>query len=117
MGSMIHHAIVVTADTAERGAQAAAAATACGLPGVSAPWVDAINGYATVFVPPDGSNAGWPESDAGDARRQAFVDWLEARRGPDGSSPWSWVEVSYGPDVEKSRVVRADTLGQRGGGR
>ena len=55
-----------------------------------------INSYKTFVVLPDGSKEGWEESEKGNAFRKAVIHRLEADCYSDGSSPWSWVEVSFG---------------------
>ncbi len=50
-----------------------------------------VNGETTVVLIPDGSKAGWAESNEGDKLRERFRNWLK------GHAPrWRWVEVSYG---------------------
>lgn len=64
-----------------------------------------INGTRTLLVPPDGSKEGWGDSDLGDAKRGAFIAWLNDQVYEDGSSPYSWVEVEYGeiaPSITRS---------------
>jgi hypothetical protein len=65
-----------------------------------------INAYSSFMVATDGSKEGWSESDAGDARRKAFIAWLDTQRFEDGSTPFRWVEVQYG-DEEGETVVCA----------
>ncbi len=65
-----------------------------------------MNGWWTFFVAPDGSKEGWDESDAGDAKRESFIEWLERARYSDGSSSLKWVEVQYGDEEGDNRVLR-----------
>ena len=57
---------------------------------------DKINGYTTLFFPPDGSKEGWNESDFGDEVRAHIITRLKEDDYDDGSSPWAWIEVGYG---------------------
>lgn len=57
-----------------------------------------INGYTACALTTDGSKELWPESNAGNALRARFLDYLTA----DG---WQYLEVSYGdygPRIEQS---------------
>lgn len=53
-------------------------------------------GYLTALLPPDGSKEGWQDSDIGDNSRASFIALIESFNYEDGSSPFSWVEISYG---------------------
>lgn len=55
-----------------------------------------INAYTTICLPPDGSKQGCLDSIVGNDLREAFIGFLQSRCYSDGSSPWSWVEVTYG---------------------
>lgn len=102
MGYALHHVIIVIgADMGSRDwmAEAHERASAIGLrptPLVRAP----INAYRSFMVPPDGSNEGWAESDEGNEKRVAFVNWLDDARYEDGSTPLKWAEVAIGDDSE-----------------
>lgn len=54
-----------------------------------------INDYYTFFIPPDGSEDGSPESDAGVKMRRAFMDWVDAQAYEDGSNSICAVELFY----------------------
>lgn len=71
-----------------------------------------LNNVRSFFIPPDGSNEGWEESDEGDRRRDAMIGWLRAQRFTDGSSPLEWAEVLYGDDNGEARVIRHDAEDQ-----
>lgn len=109
MGYIRHHAILVTgADypQAQEWLQAAhrlAIAAGCDVSPISRP---TMNGYQSFTVFPDGSKEGWIESDAGDARRHAFLEWMDKARHEDGSTGVKWVEVQYGDDEGVTRIVR-----------
>lgn len=104
MGYMRHHAIVVTGyepDNHDRVADAYGKAVSLGL-NVSNVIESPVNGYRSFLVAPDGSKEGWDDSDAGDKRRDAFVDWLRSLE--DG---WlAWAEVRYGDDDGQAAVIR-----------
>jgi hypothetical protein len=94
MGTMHHHAIVVTTGHGPI-EEAHAEAERLGL--IVSPVTDpAVNAHRSFCVFPDGSKEGWEESDSGDRARAAFVRWLRSKRYEDGSSPFSWVAVSFG---------------------
>lgn len=107
MGYLRRHAIIVTGDNwhdAKDLKDAHAKATEL------FPWVSPIsaahtNGEMSFFIPPDGSKEGWPESTAGDTRRDTFVAWLNQHGRVD-----CWVEVCYGEDEPNTRVTRASDL-------
>lgn len=55
-----------------------------------------VNNETTVCYVPDGSKEGWSHSDKSDYVRSDFVSFLLSREFEDGSSPWYFIEVSYG---------------------
>lgn len=67
--------------------------------------IGAINEYWSFAIFPDGSKEGWEVSNAYDAKRQQFVEYLKGLRYDDGSSPIDWVLVQYGDDNGATRVV------------
>lgn len=71
MGYMRHNAIVVTSWKEEAIKEAAAMAEKIGLL-VIRQSEEAVNGYRSLLVCPDGSKEGWDESDRGDERREGF---------------------------------------------
>lgn len=106
MGYQRHHAIVVTSYDEVRIKAAHAEAQRLGC--MVTPIIGvAVNFYHSFMIGPDGSKQGWDESDAGDARRDAFAEWLDAQAFGDGSSPYDWAEVQYGDDNLESRLVRS----------
>ena len=60
-----------------------------------------INDYVTVTMIPDGSKEGWDDSNYGDDLRSQFVNELQKALYKDGSSPWDWIEVSFGEYGQK----------------
>lgn len=94
MGYIRHDAIIVTSWNAEYLHAAAEKAKEIGLQ-IVGPSKPAMNGTTTFLVCPDGSKEGWEESDAGDAKRAAFLNYLNGQRYEDNSSSLSWVALSY----------------------
>ncbi len=104
MGYIRHHTIVVTSWGEHIQPAHAKALGLFGLGAVS-PIIDSDrNDYRSFFVAPDGSKEGWDESDDGDTRRAAFIDWLRAQYYGDGSTSVSWVEVQYADDERETKV-------------
>lgn len=106
MGTICHHAIVVT--TWSKGyAQKAheEAVKCCGAKLVTALTSEATNGYRSFMIAPDGSKEGWEESNHGEAQRSAFIAWLEGQRWRDGSTPYSWVLIEYGERFQREGAV------------
>lgn len=97
MGVIAHHAIIVTASYGGWPEKAHEAARRY-FPEdqVSELSREAINGYRSFCIFPDGSKEGWAESADGNLRRDNFVEWLKAQAYEDGSSPLSWAEVHFG---------------------
>ena len=105
MGHMRHHAIIVTSWDAALMEEAYERAAEL-FPVVS-PLLDSeINGYQTIFIPPDGSKEGWDESNAGDERRHKFLDWLKQRNSERGGEFYKYVEVQYGDDEGHNLITR-----------
>ena len=67
-----------------------------------------VNGSRSFLVAPDGSKEGWLESATGDAMRSEFVAYLRSLAYEDGSTPLSWVELSYGGDDDEVQVYASD---------
>lgn len=110
MGHIVHHAIIVTSSREELFDAAYDIARKI-FPYVSPIAPSGINAVRSFFIPPDGSQSGWEGSEAGDARRDEFVQWLEAQRHSDRSSGLKWVEVSYGEDDEQPDYVSRSVNG------
>lgn len=90
MGIIHHYAIILTADS-ERIEMFRQKAKEIFDSMVSAVVFSRFNGYASIFIAPDGSKEGWNESDNGDKQRNEFIKWLREAPGYP-----SWVEVGYG---------------------
>lgn len=99
MGYMRHHAIVVTSYRQDEiaGAHILAKNLGCSVSEISA---QAVNGYSSFCVFPDGSKEGWPPSDAGNTRRDALIAYLTGKRGV------VWAEIQYGDDEFRTLVTR-----------
>jgi len=97
MGYQRHNAIVVTSwkeDLIELAHKQASGM----FPWVSELSPEALNGYRSFFIPPDGSKEGWPESDAADKVRAAFFEWCRSQGYEDGSNSLCVVDVSFAGD-------------------
>lgn len=104
MGYMRHHAIVVTSWKGELLKRAHKTAVELGM-SVSGITDEVTNGYCSFLVAPDGSKEGWTTSDNGDAQRAQLLDWLDAQRYDDDSTPLEWVVVQFGDDDLNTRIV------------
>lgn len=106
MGYIRHHAIIVTTFSEEMARETHD--KACEVFGsVNLPPIiySNVNGYSTIFIPPDGSKEGWPPSDLGDFNRAKFLDWVISKRYEDGSSSLSWAEIQYGDDEDMNYIT------------
>jgi hypothetical protein len=106
MGLMQHNVVVATTWHQERFAEAAQWLS--NLPTEDARFYmigpPMMNREATIVLLPDGSKEGWADSDEGDERRRIFVSFLKTHDYEDGSSPWKFVDVSFG---ERGVMVEA----------
>jgi hypothetical protein len=107
MGYMRHHAIIVTSWDNDRIVVAHVVATELGL-SVTSLTDEVTNGYRSFLVGPDGSKEGWDASNAGDAQRALFVEWLNRHRYEDGSTPYDWALIQYGDDDQDNRLLLSD---------
>lgn len=98
MGYIKHNAIIVTCWDSEKIVAAGDFARELGLC-VLGPSPEAINGYRTILICPDGSKEGWADSDQGDERREALRTRLVAE------NSFEWCEVSYGHDDGTAEIV------------
>lgn len=109
MGHVRHHGILVTAWNEDHLKIAHQKATDIFKQLVSDIRESHINGYDSfaIFysfaVVPDGSNEWWPDSNAGDANRAAFLAWL--RKQESEERYYDWVEVQYGDDGGETRII------------
>lgn len=93
MGYIRHHAIIVIGwqPAALAEAHAEAERLFSDLCEISPVLKSGLNGYASFYIPPDGSKEGWPESNLGDRARESFKDWLKEAR---SRELWlNWAEV------------------------
>lgn len=104
MGYIRHDAILVTTWNREATDAAANKAREMGL-AILGPSDEAMNGYRTLLVCPDGSKEGWDLSDEFDARRKAFVEYLNGVRYEDGETCLEWVAVAYGGDDYRAEIT------------
>lgn len=106
MGTLRHHAIVVTSWNVDRLLIAQNKAKKL-CPHLVSDIVPAIvNRGGSFFVAPDGSKEGWKESDEGDRQRDALISWLDMQRNEDRSTCLSWAEVVYSNDDRAAKVLR-----------
>jgi len=95
MGTMHHHALIVTSWNEDVIADAHRFASE--ISPHTSPIIKAdVNDYASFAVLPDGSKEGWGASDTGDAARFAIIEWIDAKAYEDGSNQISWCEASFG---------------------
>jgi hypothetical protein len=106
MGHYRHHAILVTASDVEA-ALAAHRKAFRRFQGFVTPVVESpMNGFFSFLVVCDGSKEYWPESDAGDRRREKYLRWLGRQKYADGGRPYDFVEIEYGDEGRRpSRIV------------
>jgi hypothetical protein len=97
MGTVVHHAIIVTGWKEALLVELADLATKLGAC-VIGPSAEVTNGYRTLVICPDGSKSGWAASDKGDETRTALKTWMDTKRCEDRSSSLEWLEVAYGND-------------------
>lgn len=64
-----------------------------------------INGSGSFFIAPDCSNEGWDASDMGDSARKCFIKWVNTKAHEDGSNALRYVELFYGDDKRKSKII------------
>ena len=104
MGYMVHHTIVVSSCIDKLLDRAYSKAVEIFGDQVSNVVESVVNNYRSFFVAPDGSKAGWKESEDGDERRNRFVEWL------DGSTSLDWVEVQFADDTRETKIVGGSEL-------
>lgn len=107
MGTMHHHALIVTSwdgDAITEAHRVASGASRYVTPII----VTNANSQASFAVLPDGSKEGWEGSDAGDAARTAIIEYLDAQAYEDGSNRIKWAEVSFGELDETLKTNTAE---------
>jgi hypothetical protein len=100
MGYIAHNAIVVTSCGKADIYAAAKKARDLGLTIVGPPVKEAVNGYRSFLICPDGSKEGWDTSNEGDERRSEWKAWLRA-----SNHDAEWCEVRYGYDDGAATVA------------
>jgi hypothetical protein len=94
MGTIQHHAIILTTDEEYIAPVLAKAKLIFGDMVTPTPLPSVRNGYVTILIGPDGSKEGWEPSNTGDHRRAEFKAWLRQEDNYPGYH--TWVEVEYG---------------------
>jgi hypothetical protein len=108
MGSIQHHAIIVTVWGGDAQAvrdNVATLASAC--VDVSKMTRLVLNGCQSFLVAPDGSRKGSDSADVGAACRAQIKTYLRSLAYADGSTRVFWVEMQYGDEKECTRIVDA----------
>jgi hypothetical protein len=106
---MRHHAIIVTSYCSDCASKAHEKAVEIfSARQVTEILPEAINGYQTFFIGPDGSKEGWADSNKGNDRRDTFIQWLDEQRFSDNSFAYDWAEIQYGDDEFDNRMTRHD---------
>ena len=106
MGYIRHHAIIVT--SADQAALKRAHDKAFEIFKDIAPITpEAVNGYASFLIAPDGGKEGRERSEQGDVARDTFIAWLEQSRNEDGFTELDYVEAQFGDDEGVSLLLRA----------
>lgn len=95
MGTICHHAIVVTSGDEKLIKKARRKANEFYLPttNIVGPL---MNGYRSFCIVPDGSKEYWDTSDIADANRERWKAWADEQRYDDDSTSLYWVEVWFG---------------------
>lgn len=106
MGYSIHHSIVVVSWQVD--AIAEAHKEAVRILGATASEVvrSPMNSVFSFFVGPDGSKEGWPESDAGDTKRDEFIAWLKGCYGRGLYLGWTEIAMPEDAPAHVSRTYR-----------
>lgn len=119
MGWIKYNAIIVTTWDTERMEKVRVAALGFFREQQVSPVMESpTNGYATVFIAPDGSKEGWDASNDGNKAREDFFEWM--RKEPDlyvdavdvgyGEIKCYRVEDSIGSGVERRIQGRVEDL-------
>jgi len=105
MGYIRHKALIITMSNDLDVGKFLVAVAAIGLSDLMCePVFSRVNARKTVMIAPDGSKEGWAESDEADEQLTKLMEWLDAQRYEDGSTPYAWVLVSYGSDDRNAAV-------------
>jgi hypothetical protein len=62
-----------------------------------------INNQYSIFIAPDGSKEGWPESDEHDLKRESFIDWIKKN-----DMYVDYIEVRFGGDDYENEIVNSN---------
>jgi len=115
MGYQRHDVIIVTGWNSGQVETAYNKAIKLCSPYVSPIQCEAINGYRSFAIFPDGSKKGWEESVVAKTGRDQFIIWLErVCTHDDGSTKVDWVGVSFGGDGDGAEITD-DSRGSKKG--
>lgn len=99
MGTIVHHAIVVTGSmdttTLKRFEKAHQKAVELFGPSVTGIVPSRNTDFGSFLIAPDGSSEGWPISNEYDEKRKVFTDFVDSLAWEDGSTGVKFVEVAY----------------------
>ena len=95
MGTIHHHAIVVTSYDGELTRKVHQVAVRIG-GNVSPVSYASTNGYTSFCVFPDGSKEYWSESDEADGRRKELIKYIDSLAYEDGSNTVEYAHISFG---------------------
>ncbi len=109
MGYIVHHAIIVTSGWQKDLLKAYKKANKL-FKWVSPVSPEMMNGYASFFIPPDGSKEGWQDSNDGDTNRQKFLNWLDKQRYEDGSTSLDYAEIQYGDEGGNDKILQSTNV-------
>lgn len=98
MGTIVHHAIIVTSYSEALASRAQALAVELFGHLATPVQISELNGYHTFFIGPDGSKEGWKTGIEYGKRRDKF-------RASDAVRWCTVVEVAYGGDLERNYLV------------
>lgn len=104
MGHMRHNAIIVTSWDKDLLIEAHTVAKK-NFKQITPITPEAVNGYVSFLIAPDGSKEGWDHSDRGDRARATFLRWLNSRRYDDDSITLDWIEVQFGGDEKIAEIL------------
>lgn len=95
-----HRVIIATTWEREKAEEVAKAVREMSGWEIPPPMCSVVNGYWTVFIPPDGSGSHWPVSEKGNQVREYFKSLVN-----NPNSYFEWVEVLYSDDDYRAEIL------------